>query len=369
MIFPELLCNNNISRALEYGLTMFKSSDSVPKNLVFDTTFQGLAGQSYTFFNNDETSPPSKEMLHRSALRGDLRLLKRVLDAGIPVDVTDGEEKTTALILACRYNHYACAKVLLEYGANPSARRQSGLHSLCYAAQGGFLPIVKLLIEYGVDVELPGADGATSFLLACRCNHVDVTQELLNAKPDYAKRVVESALPMYIAAQHGHVPIIQFLISRGADVNVQRRVPSTSNSAPPSLNGSTALFVACQFGHTSLVKKLVEWGADVNLTRDDGCSPLLKAAQKGFSNIVKFLLSKGAHHGVLRNGETPLHAAAYYGHINVLKALVEAGADVNLKNRRGITALGKADEGGQQIAIRYLTRIQSEKSATESNSS
>ncbi|KAF8789286.1 Ankyrin repeat domain-containing protein 29 [Argiope bruennichi] len=348
---------------------MFKSCDSVPKYLVFDATFQGLAGHSYTFFNNDETNPPSKEMLHRAALRGDQRLLKRVLDAGIPVDVTDDDENTTALIIACRYNHYSCAKMLLEYGANPSARRQSGLHGLCYAAQGGFLPIAKLLIEHGVDVELPGLDGATPFLLACRCNHVDIAEEILNAKPEYAKRVVESALPMYLAAQHGHVPIIQFLISRGADVNVQRRVPSSSRTAAPSLNGSTALFIACQFGHTSLVKKLVEWGADVNLTRDDGCSPLLKAAQKGFTSIVKFLLSKGADHGLLQNGETPLHGAAYYGHIHVIKALVEAGADISLKNRRGITAFEKADEGGQEIVMRYLTRIQNDKGVMENNSS
>ncbi|GFS50447.1 ankyrin repeat domain-containing protein 29 [Trichonephila inaurata madagascariensis] len=336
---------------------MFKCNDSVPKTFMFDTTFQGLAGYSYTYFNKDETSKPSAEILHRAALKGDVELLRRTLDAGIPVDSRD-KEGTTALILACRYNHYDCAKLLLERGADPLAQRLTGSgSSLCYAARGGYLRLVQLLLSYGVNIEACGVDGATPFLLACQCNHLEIAQETLAANPEYEKRIIGCTTPMYVAAQNGHAPIVRFLLSRGADINMQRRIPPKSPDELPSTNGTTPLFVACQYGHTSLVKNMVEWGADVNITRDDGCSPLLKAAHKGYTNIVKFLLCKGAHYGLMKNGESPLHAAAYFGHLTVLKALIEHGADINLKDKNGLTALEKAEEGGHQIAVRYLARI------------
>ncbi|GFT92067.1 ankyrin repeat domain-containing protein 29 [Nephila pilipes] len=346
---------------------MFQCNDSVPKTFMVDTTLQGLAGQSYTYFSNDKTGPPTPEMLHRAAMKGDAELLKRVLDAGISVDCRD-TEGTSALILACRYNQYDCAKLLLEYGANPSAQRKDGSSALCYAAYGGYLPMVKLLIQLGADVQACGLDGASPFLLACQCNYLDVAQELIANNPEYEKEMIESTTPMYVAAQNGHASIIQFLISRGADINKQRRIPPKTPDSPPATNGTTPLFVACQYGHTGLVKKMVEWGADVNLNRDDGCSPLLKASHKGFTNIVKFLLSKGAFSGLLTNGEAPLHAAAYYGHLTVLKALVEHGVDVYLRDQNGLTALAKAQEGDHQIVIRYLARIMTEKNSTKNSS-
>ncbi|GFT45476.1 ankyrin repeat domain-containing protein 29 [Nephila pilipes] len=330
--------------------------DSQPYVYELDTAVQGLTGRSYTYFKEDESKPPTPEILHRAALRGDVKLLERALGAGISVDSSD-QEGTTALILACIHNHYDCAKMLLEHGANPSAQRMTGSNSLSYAAYGGFLPIVKLLLQYGVNIEPEEKGGATPFLFACLLNHADVAQELLATNPDFEKRMIEWNIPMCLAAQNGHTSIIRFLISRGCDINTQCR---NADLTLPT-NGTTPLFLACQFGHATVVKRLVDSGADVNLTRDDGCSPLLKAAEKGFTEIVRFLLSKGAHHGQMRNGETPLHVAAYCGRIMVLKALVEHGVDINLMDGRGRPALSRALLGGHAIAVKYITRIMTER--------
>ncbi|GFT72807.1 ankyrin repeat domain-containing protein 29 [Nephila pilipes] len=339
---------------------MFQYHDSEPEIFELDTRFQGLAAQGYTCFNNDKTVAPTPAILHRAALKGDVQLLKRALDAGVSVDCSDNDA-TSALILACRYNQYDCAKMLLEHGANPSAQRMDGSSALCYAAYGGYLPIVKLLIKYGADIQACGMDGATPFLLACQLNYLDIVQELLATDPQHEKQMISNSTPIYVAAQNAHASIVQFLISRGADINIQRRFPRKPGEDVSITNGSTPLFVACQNGHAPLVKKLVQWGADVNLARDDGCSPLLKAAHKGFTNIVEFLLSKGAYNGLQKNGEAPLHIAAYYGHMLVLKSLVQHGADVNLRDKHGVTAYAKAQEGGHEIAVRYLARVVSER--------
>lgn len=61
----------------------------MPKIFFYEMTFQGLAGTSYTYFNNDSTNVPTPQMLHRAVLKGDIRTLKRCLDSKVPVDVRD----------------------------------------------------------------------------------------------------------------------------------------------------------------------------------------------------------------------------------------------------------------------------------------
>ncbi|GIX81461.1 hypothetical protein CEXT_686231, partial [Caerostris extrusa] len=193
---------------------MYKANDSHPKTFLFDTTFEGLAGQSYTYFNNDHCTALSEETLHRAALQGDTEFIKRALNAGIHVDAID-DEGTTALILA--------------------SQRKTSSNALCYAAQGGYLPIVKLLLQYGADVAHTGLDNVSPFHLAVQCNHPDVCEAILAANDEYKKVLLDSSLPMYVAAQHGHTAIIRMLISHGSDINLQRRVITRSKDNKPSI--------------------------------------------------------------------------------------------------------------------------------------
>ncbi|XP_037289472.1 uncharacterized protein LOC119183120 isoform X3 [Rhipicephalus microplus] len=270
--------------------------------------FQGLAGTNFTYFSLQKETP-SAQLLHLAALQGNLPLLVSVLDSGkVYVDCKD-QEGTTALIIACANNNYDCAKELLEQGANPAAKRVTGTTALFFAAQGGYLDIARLLLEHNAPVDAASVDRAT---------------------------------PLFVAAQNGHLNLVSHLIALNADINLKRT------------DGATALWIASQMGHTAVVAELLAHGAEVDSTRHDGATPLFKAAHKGYAGLVELLVKQGASLGLLKNGESALHAAALFDHLSVIKLLLAAGADPQLRNQDGLTPLDLAHEASNTQIVDYL---------------
>lgn len=110
----------------------------------------------------------------------------------------------------------------------------------------------------------------------------------------------------------------------------------------------SVLMLAALKGYLSLVKKLVEHDADVNKT---GWTPLHYAASSGQVVVIEFLLDNSAYiDAESPNGSTPLMMAAMYGSPEAVKVLIQAGADLNIKNQLGLTALDFAVRGSRQNA-------------------
>jgi len=108
----------------------------------------------------------------------------------------------------------------------------------------------------------------------------------------------------------------------------------------------SVLMLAALKGHFSLVQKLVEHDADVNKT---GWTPLHYAASAGQVQIVEYLLEHSAYiDAESPNGTTPLMMAAMYGSPEAVKVLIQAGADLLLKNQLGLSALDFAVRGQRQ---------------------
>jgi ankyrin repeat protein len=124
------------------------------------------------------------------------------------------------------------------------------------------------------------------------------------------------------------------------------------------------LMLAALKGYFSLVKKLVERDADVN---KPGWTALHYAASGGHVSVIEYLLDNSAYiDAESPNGTTPLMMAAMYGSPESVKALIQAGADLNVKNSLGLTALDFAvradrknskeliETGLQRLAARTL---------------
>lgn len=108
------------------------------------------------------------------------------------------------------------------------------------------------------------------------------------------------------------------------------------------------LMLAALKGHLPLVKKLVERDADVN---KPGWTALHYAATGGHVLVIEFLLEHSAYiDAESSNGTTPLMMAAMYGSPESVKVLIQAGADLNLKNVLGMTALDFAVRANRQNA-------------------
>ena len=128
------------------------------------------------------------------------------------------------------------------------------------------------------------------------------------------------------------------------------------------MDGSDSLILAIHLGNIKIVKLLVAHGADINLAEvGNGDTPLMRAAWKGFDNIVKFLLEEGAQiNKVNKYGWTALMLAATEGRVKVVKHLLEKGADPKIVGFKpeGVTALSTAQTFNHINVVELLTQQQ-----------
>lgn len=106
-------------------------------------------------------------------------------------------------------------------------------------------------------------------------------------------------------------------------------------------NGYTALQLACTAGRVDCARHLLAKGADVNVKGNGGSTPLHAGARNGHVDVLQLLLSipKVDVNAVSKDGRTALHVAAEHDHNDTAQLLIEAGVDVERKDRSGQTAL------------------------------
>lgn len=113
--------------------------------------------------------------------------------------------------------------------------------------------------------------------------------------------------------------------------------------------------------NSARIRELVEQGANVNARESyDGQTALIYASRnrnKGFNEVVRFLIEKGADVNAYdKNGNTALISAARYGLADNVQTLIGKGADVNAKNNGGVRALTYAAMDGYTDVVRLLIK-------------
>lgn len=145
-----------------------------------------------------------------------------------------------------------------------------------------------------------------------------------------------------IASRLGHESLVALLVERKADV--ARRSPQ----------GDSALMMASLKGHLGVARILVERGAPVS---QEGWAPLHYAAFEGRDQMVRFLLDKGAEKDALApNGYTALMLAARNGHADAARILLQDDADFRIQSPDGATALKIAQARNDRALVELLKR-------------
>ena len=237
-----------------------------------------------------------------------IELLRLLINADIfPKD----EESLNPLMSRAVYgSHIACAEILLEMGAT--------VKPIHYAAQNSHLEMLDFLLESGADINSQDEDGRT--VLHCAIDGQDGSLELIQS-------LLERGADPFIVDQRGFPPaqkayddVLEYLTGLGAgNIEVDR-------------NGNTALHHAVDDNDFISVKKNLSEGLfQVNVRNDEGRTPLLIAVEEGYADIAEALLDAGADANVEdRKHMTPLIVAANRkGGYSLCRILLDAGADVN----------------------------------------
>jgi hypothetical protein len=148
---------------------------------------------------------------------------------------------------------------------------------------------------------------------------------------------------LMIASRHGYTDLASMLIARKASLTKQ------------SPAGDTALLMASLGGHLGVVKLLVAAGAPVQTAK--GWQPVHYAAFAGVTDILRFLLEHGADKNALApNLYTPLMLAVRNGHLEAAKVLLKDDVDVSHQGPAGETALGIAQRQNDTDLVELLKR-------------
>ena len=314
--------------------------------------------------------------LHHAVRYGRLEVVSALLAADGNLDARDNDG-LSPLLLAARDNVSAeVVAMLLEAGGSVDARMNDGSTVLFLAARHSEHPeVIVAMVEAGADVNARRDDGSAPLHLAAHYSeHPEVVEALLAAGADANAQSEDGWIPLHLAAQHSEFPeVVAVLLGGGANSHVRTSDGRTAldlardSGSPEVLAVLTpghrdAIEVLSKIGapphvvfrheHPDLVEQLRAMGADVNApVAHDGSSLLHHAAWLGGPQVIRALLELGADPNARTNdGWTPLHAAAQSNEYpdEVVAVLVAAGADSNARTHRGITPL--------HVAARYNER-------------
>ncbi len=318
--------------------------------------------------------------IHSAARKGDLAAVKAFVEKDPAQVKTLNASGSTPLIVAASGGHITLISFLLEKGADIQAVNKWGRTALHYAVSGEHLEAVKLLLEKGAHVNGHKDFPYTPLHLASDKGSEEMVDLLLSKGAD-VNILSSSGFPLHRAVNSGNTNIISKLLKAGADINalIASRGWTSLHQAASSgryeaakvlvengigLNtadkwGATALHYAVRSGDREAEKVavlLLKNGAEFNTTAIDGSTPLLTAVQKGKDEVVKLLLEKGADNSAKdkTTERTMLHLAAIHGYGNIAGLLVENGIDIHAQDRYGRTALDYAEKHGNQKVAEYI---------------
>ena len=322
-------------------------------------------------------APPKADVNHRNTdgstplqwavYEGNSGEVRRLLDAGADVSLAN-DYGATPMSLAAETGDAAILKLLLQGGANADSPNADGQTALMAVARTGNVDAARLLLEHGATVDAREKfGGQTALMWASARRHPEMIDFLIargaavdarSTDRDYQRHVTAEGrpksmdsggfTPLLYAARENCLACVNALLARGADIDL------------PDPDGVSPLLVAVMNSNWDLAKRFVEAGANVDqwdvfgeaplfttigldARRDGGHASIDAANQTDAPGMIHLLLEHGAnpnqqlyfHPANVRGatntrGATPLMRAAVNGDLDLVKLLLEHGADAKL---------------------------------------
>jgi len=337
-------------------------------------------------------------VLMTCARTGNAGTVKALLVHGARVNDKEGAHDQTPLMWAAAQSHPDVVRILIEANAEIRARSRSfpqtvvgeqtqragreelnytvlrgGSTPLLFAVRAGDVESTRLLLAAGADANDHLPDGTSALVLAAYSGRGAVGSLLLEKGAD-PNDMASGYTALHAAVLRSDLDLVKALVAHGADANIRMtrgtpvRRDTTDFNLPATLIGSTPYHLAARFLEADIMRALAAGGADPALTVS-GVTPLMLAAGMGSSTnasrrgiavidfgkvepesrvleTVQAAVTIGSDVSAANPaGDTALHSAASLGYDSVVQYLADHGAQINAKNKRGLTPLAVASMG------------------------
>jgi ankyrin repeat protein len=364
----------NVSLANHYGVTAMTLAAEVGNADMIGLLLEAGA-------DADSPNPDGQTALLAVARTGNVKAAELLLSRGATVDAKEKWGGQTPLMWASARRHPAMMQLLISKGADVNARSidrdyqrhiqaegrpksldSGGLTPLLYAARENCQACVDVLLKNKADINLPDPDGVSPLLVA-----------VMNANWDLAKQLVMAGADINQWDIYGETPLL-------TAIDLRNRIDGGRASIDP-MNTTRGIEV---------VTLLLERGANPNMqlffkpanargvvyTR--GVTPLIRAAVNADTEVMKLLLEHGADATLATaDRQTPIHAvlagrAPEPLALELITMLQKAGADVNVvalinhpEEIRGGTALHYAVRKRYKDTIKLLASFKIDMDAVD----
>ncbi|KAL8929566.1 MAG: hypothetical protein Q9208_001235 [Pyrenodesmia sp. 3 TL-2023] len=298
--------------------------------------------------------------LQAAAFNGNMSISRYLLGKGARIDLMAGF-CGNALQAAAMNGHVELVNMFLDYGAEPNSQGGYFGNALQAAAHTGDRATVEALIDYGAFIPTPGGHYGTALMAAVESRNKEVVELLINGSKKQINRASRRyGTPLQRAAELDCFGVVELLVSEGAQMNVQ----SSDQLGTGQLAHSSALAAAAWSGHSKIVSILLSNGAQADMGHQDEEMHLLhQAASQGmlalaeycidtFSCDIDMMTNSFPVHA--RSGKlTPLSFACSEGQTQMVRFLLDRGAALEFEDDNCFT-LWLAARRGHAACLRLL---------------
>jgi ankyrin repeat protein len=351
----------DVNTTNEYGQTalMLATKDG-NESLFHDLLYDYNADISLK--SNDNTTLlmfAAMDACHSNA-NNKMSILTTIIDKGADVNAKN-DYGCTALHYCTEDSGIGCAALLLANGADVNATDNKGrtpLITSCYTfiSEGdqwiderSNSHLVKLFLKFGANPNVKDAGGNTALMYAMKFDFFEAAKILLDYVTDINIRIngmnnlrSKGWTFLMFAAFWDSVDMATILIEKGIDVDAKNN------------NGNTAFIIAACQGNSDLVELLIANGADVNATDNEGRTALLRIVTRIIENENTDYKDD---HSQIHSMSGTKYESHYY---QTFKILLDSGANTEMKDKNGMTALMYAQKAGCHKTLEWILKSEYE---------
>ncbi len=271
--------------------------------------------------------------------------------------------KNALLVLAASKGDSEAAGSALSQGAEIDGTDENGNTALISGYLGGHIDIVKFLLEQGAKPDVTGKEGATMLVMASRDGRTEFVKLLIASGAFVNSLYGNGDTPIILAANNDHKDLVRFLAEKGADKESALMAMTRQNNKEMmklllqlGANPDRILSLACGEGDLGRLRIVLDNASDLaigSLNRH-----LIQASEKCQIDVAKALIEKGADiNAANEQGITPLHWAVMKESREAVQLFVSSGANAGQSNKAGYSPLDLACVGANLALIETFIKM------------